>query len=761
MQNKVDIRYIEYYLFLIICSMAQSSRQISASDNFYLHVNKNWLDDSRNRIPDEYSTWGGFVKLHDQGLKNQIDLIQNLIPRTDEEKKITALWKASCRRFNEWENGISNYEPLINELNTLNGYFSSTHSHIPLSVRMAECLYYTQTNGISNVFDFDRGSDLVNANNSVLEFLTSGLSLPGREHYMDEKFADKRQMYREHLNRVYQLVNTNCYTETFLSDSFVEDVLSFEHDIAYYKMKQEQARRYDQYYTNTTLTDLWTNINELNFLLEKDLNYPESNRGFKLTLDQIEMVRLFLERTYELFDFRNILKNNCEKNFDHDTNAPHPEHVTGYDGDAIRRAFALILDPLQSNRYRSYLQYKIISSLKGFCSKELDEEFFDFYGRKLLGQVAQKSSDKRSIQIVNDYAGEMMGKVYVSKYFPEVYKKNIRSMIDEIIQTMHKALQENDWLTETTKQKAREKLNKFNVKVGYPDVWKDYSDLSITDSDSLYMILKNVRKWKLKNEFFAKLNSTTDRDEWMMTPQTVNAYFMPTLNEIVFPAAIMQPPFYYKSVSELDFDTRDERRAMDSDSKTCLIDFVQAANFGGIGAVIAHEITHGYDDKGRLFDGDGNLNDWWTPEDVVLFKAKTDLMALQAETYSYIDPGTEDNKTSTQEYRLNPQLTMGENLADLGGLSLALKAMTSRLRLRGLHETDIKINQRILFKSFANIWKQNIKKDYLINQLTTDCHAPTDFRTNLVKNMDEFYDVFNVLPGDPMYIHPSKRVRMW
>lgn len=740
---------------------ARPLAQSLASANFYQHVNKNWLEDPKNRIPDEYSTWGGFIKLHDQGLKNQINLIRNLRPETDEEKKIAAIWNASSRRFNDWENGISNYAPLCDELNTLNGYFSpaDTSADAPLASRMAEYLYYTQTNGISNVFDFDRGSDLVNAKNTVLEFLTCGLSLPGREYYTDDNFAEKRQMYRDHLNKVYHLVNTNCLPGTFLSDSFVEDVISFEQDIAYYKMKQEQARQYDQYYTNTTLTDLWAKINELKFLPEKDLNYPESNRGFQLTPDQIEMVRQFLERTYELFDFRRILQNNREKNFDRaDQSAPHPEHVTGYDGDAIRRAFALILDPSSSNRYKQYLQYKVISSLRSFCSKELDEEFFDFYDRKLMGQVAQKTFDKRSIQIVNLYAGEMLGKVYVAKYFPEVYKKDIRVMIDEIIDTMHKSLRENDWLTEATKQKAREKLNKFNVKVGYPDVWKDYSELNISDSDSLYMILKNVQKWKLKNEFFAKLNSTTDRNEWLMTPQTVNAYFMATLNEIVFPAAILQPPFYCKNVSELDFDIRDEIKAIDSDSKTSLTDFVQASNFGGICAVIAHEITHGYDDKGRRFDGDGNLNDWWTPEDAELFKAKTDLMAEQAESYSFTDTTTDG---TDKEYRLNPQLTMGENLADLGGLSLALKAMTSRLKLRGLHETDIKINQRILLKSFANIWKQNIKKDYLINQLTTDCHAPTDFRTNLVKNMDEFYDVFNVRPGDPMYIDPSKRVRMW
>lgn len=389
-------------------------------------------------------------------------------------------------------------------------------------------------------------------------------------------------------------------------------------------------------------------------------------------------------------------------------------------------------------------------SYKGFCTKEIDDEFFDFYGRKLSGQSEQKPEDKRSIQLVNAYAGEMLGKVYVEKFFPEKYKKDIRLMIQEMIDIMRISITHNDWLTLPTKEKALNKLNKFNVKIGYPDVWKDYSKFDVKLGDTLYDISKKAKKWTLEVEFYDKLNSVLDRNEWHMTPQTVNAYFSPTMNEIVFPAAILQPPFYCKTNAEIDFDITDEINMTDPN-----YDFTKAVNFGGICAVIAHEITHGYDDKGRKFDGNGNLQEWWTDEDAKLFKEKTELMVEQASLYKFVD--SETNK----EYKLNAYLTMGENLADIGGISLALQAMNKQLQNTNTPNHVMKTNQRVLFKSFANIWKQNTKKDYMINQMTTDPHSPSEFRANLVKNMNEFYDVFDVRENDNMYISPDKRIRMW
>lgn len=318
---------------------------------------------------------------------------------------------------------------------------------------------------------------------------------------------------------------------------------------------------------------------------------------------------------------------------------------------------------------------------------------------------------------------------------------------------MKDSMTNSNWLTESTKQKAMTKLDKFNVKIGYPDIWKDYSRLDICEGDTLYDISNKFNRWYGTEEFLGKLNTVLDRNEWLMTPQTVNAYFMPTQNEIVFPSAILQPPFYCKSITDIDFDVTDELELLgNSQDKLSDDDILHAVNLGAIGAVIAHEITHGYDDQGRKFDGDGNLNDWWTDEDAKLFTEKSELLKEQVNEYKFID--IDD---SNKEHHMNAQLTMGENLADLGGISLSLQALNRKIT----DHTNIKILHRLFFKSFANVWKENSKKDKIINALTTDPHGPPDFRANLVRNMDEFYHAFNIRETDKMYLSQPKRLRMW
>jgi putative endopeptidase len=718
----------------------ESLCELRPQDDFYNFVNKKWLDDPKNQIPDDYSRWGGFVKLYDECLINQINLIKNLAnksDRTEEENKIYSIWTASCKKFNEFESKKINREIIKKEFEILDSHINDQFD----ITRFANYFHYTQIYGIGNVFDFDQGSDLLNSNNIVLDFSISGLSLPSREYYTDDKFKEKLKLYRDHLENIADLVGIQLLTA-----DFAQNVIDFESELAKYQMTQEQKRKYDEYYTNTTLTELANNLNSLNYLSEKENNYSESEQKFKFTDEKQLLAKQFFETVYELFDFKNILFNNLTKNFADVADPPNSEHVTVYDGDGVRRVMNMLLS-CDVKKYKSYLQYKIIKSVYSFCDKYLDDEFFDFYSRKLRGQLKQLPNEKRSINIVNNYAGEMMGKLFVAKYFPEEHKNNVKLMISEIIDVMKQSIETNDWLTASTKLNAIKKLDKFNVKIGFPDVWEDYSELNIVIGDNLYEINKKVREWKLQKHFFNKLNSTSDRNEWHMTPQTVNAYFSPSMNEIVFPAAILQAPFYCKDKSEIDFDITDELKF----DKT--YDFSMASNYGGISAVIAHEITHGYDDKGRKFDGNGNLNDWWTEEDTKLFTEKTKLMEQQSEKYIFTD--------NDVKYKMNPKLTMGENLADLGGISLALKGLTKRLSNKGASLDELRANQRVLFKSFANIWKENTKPDFRINGLTTDPHAPPEFRANLVKNMGEFYDLFNVVEGDRMYIPPEKRVRMW
>ena len=760
--------------------------------DFYLYVNQKWLDDPKNAIPSDYPKWGGFLQLYDTGLLNQIELVRSLrekTDKTDEEKKISAIWEASVKRFNSWKENTATTDPISRELEILDSYLVP---NIPISSnedlihRVADYFHYTQINGIGNVFDFDKGSDLQVANNYVLDFSTTGLSLPSREYYLNENFAEKFKDFKQHLTNISQIINSS--TGTSLDTDFVQNVIDFETEIAKNKMKEDQTRHYDEYYTGTTLTNLYQKINELNSLKEKQENFPEDKRDFMFSEEQIGLAKIFFERVYELFDFRKILSENRKKSFI-DNNVPNPpleEHLSVFDGDAIRRILCMVFDSSNFMKYRSFLQYKVICTFSGFCTKNLDDEYFDFYGRKLKGQEVQKSEDKQSINLVNAYADEMMGKVFVAKYFPEQYKHDIRSLIQEVLDVMNQSIKSNDWLTEQTKDKALEKLSKFNVKVGYPDIWKDYSDFNVSEGDTLYDVFKKSQSWGLKNDFFNKLNTVLDRNEWGMSPQTVNAYFMPTQNEIVFPAAILQPPFYCKTIEEVDFDFEEEKiKALELvptadispwttlktlSEEQVMRDLLDASNFGGIVAVIAHEITHGYDDTGRKFDGDGNMTDWWSEEDAKLFESKTQLMLEQADNYTFID-----SEDSNKAYKMNIKNTLGENLADLGGLSLSLKAMSCRSK-RGpqsliasicddtcpeVRKSYRKLIFRVLLKSFANIWRLNIKKALRIDYLTTDPHAPTDFRANLVKNMDEFYESFNITESDPMYIKPAKRLRMW
>ena len=738
-----------------MATIATTTEIPTPQTDFYSHVNKEWLSAPENEIPAEYSQWGGFTKLHDTGLKKQIQLVKDLQEKTDrneEEEKIFAIWKASCDRFEMWEKNEGPFSPIANEMQALEDIMdlkTPFANDEDFAKRLGKYVHYTQISGIRNVIDFDKGSDLKNVNNVCLDFSVTGLSLPSREYYFDDNFSKKRDLFKVHLENVVKLIEKNDADKSVqLSDTFVQDVLDFENELASYLMKRAQSREYDRYYTNSTLTDMYEKINDLNSLPDKESNYEEANRNYRVNDQTINKIKVFFETCYESFNLREIMQANRMKHFQYDSNGPKVDHCTTFDGDGIRRVLTMILDQKNFAKYKSYMQYKIINKVFSFCSKDFDDEFFNFYQKELRGQAQQKTNEKRSINIVNAYAGEMMGKIFCAKYFTQESKDDVKKMILETLDIMKVSIQKNDWLTADTKAKANEKLSKFRLKIGYPDVWKDYSDFNAKVGDSLYVISKKATKWRLNMEFFRKLNSVLDREEWRMTPQTVNAYFMPTQNEIVFPAAILQPPFYHKDSSTVDFDVSDEQKLDDS------INLAKPANFGGIGAVIAHEITHGYDDKGRKFDGDGNLNDWWTSEDADLFKGKTEIMAKSAEKYQFIDT-EDDNKL----YKMNPKLCMGENLADLGGLSLSLQALLKSVE--GKSEDTVKASLRILFKSWANVWKLNIKKDSRINRLTTDPHAPCEFRANLVQHMNEFYKAFDVKEGDQMFLEEDFRVRMW
>lgn len=719
---------------------------LAPENNFYEYVNNEWILDPKNQIPDDYSCWGGFTKLFDEGLNNQINMVKELDNncKTEEEIKISSMWRASQKIFSDWEEGDSDYNPIKNELEILDDHFKTKNENYIKC--FAKYAHYTHVNGIPNLIIFDKDSDLKNVNNVVLDLNVGGLSLPSREYYKSKDFEDKLLLFKEHLTNIKVILEKVGIN---LDANFVENILEFEDKIANFKMKPEQSREYNTYYTNTTLENIYLEMNNLNSLDKKQENYEENDRDFKLSDEMINKASELFENMYEHYNFRKILEDNFIKNFSNTDDSPNKYHITAYDGDAIRRCMDLILDESNFDKYRSYMQYKIIHNYYSYCSKELDNEFFDFYGKKIGGQEKPKANEKRSINIVNDFAGEMMGKLFVSKYFTSTSKNNMENLVNNILSTMQESLKNNDWLTEETKNKALNKLSTFRSKIGYPDVWKDYSDFDVKLGDSLYEISKKATKWNLRVNFFEKINSILDREEWRMNPQTVNAYFMPTQNEIVFPAAILQPPFFHKSKETIDFNIKEEMDMVDD------LDTLTPTNYGAIGAIIAHEITHGYDDQGRKFDLNGNLNDWWNEKDCDLFQKKTELLTNSVSKYLYIDEKTK------KEHRMNAKLTMGENLADIGGLSLSVKALLTKLKNENASPLSVKASLRILFKSYANVFKLNIKPERVIMLLNMDPHAPTTFRGNLVQHIDEFYEVFNVKDTDNMYLDPKDRMKMW
>jgi putative endopeptidase len=379
---------------------------------------------------------------------------------------------------------------------------------------------------------------------------------------------------------------------------------------------------------------------------------------------------------------------------------------------------------------KSWLAWNVIRSSAGLLSDDFVNERFAFYGTKLSGTPVNRARWKRGVSLVEGSLGEAIGKIYVDKHFGPAAKQAMDELVEYLIRAYRESIKELPWMTETTKVKALEKLAKFTPKIGYPAKWRDYSSLVIRPDD----LVGNVRHANAleHDRELAKIGSPLDRDEWFMTPQTVNAYYNPGFNEIVFPAAILQPPFF----------------SLKND---------MAMNFGAIGAVIGHEIGHGFDDQGSKYDGDGELVSWWTDEDRAAFDKLTQALIVQ---YDQLSP-----EQLGDEHKVNGAFTVGENIGDLGGLTIAYKAFKMAQAERGSDAEQLidgyTPDQRF-FLAYAQSWRSVGRDEAMIQRLATDPHSPAEFRTNqIVRNVDAFYEAFNVVDGDALWLDPADRVRIW
>jgi len=388
------------------------------------------------------------------------------------------------------------------------------------------------------------------------------------------------------------------------------------------------------------------------------------------------------------------------------------------------KSFVDVSNKTSLDTWKAYLSLHLIESYGSFLSKNFVDERFDFYGRTLSGVKEMEPRWKRGVGAVERSQGESLGKLYVAEYFPAERKARMEALVKNLLAAYKQSIDKLDWMSPATKKEAQAKLAKFTPKIAYPNKWKDYSKLVVSRDDLVGNVMRS-RVVEADREI-NKLGKPIDREEWGMTPQTINAYYNPEMNEIVFPAAILQPPFFDANADD-------------------------AVNYGGIGAVIGHEISHGFDDQGAQYDGNGNLRDWWTTSDHKNFKAKTTALVNQYNAFEPL-PG----------YHVNGELTLGENIADNSGLAIAAKAYHISLKGKKAPVIDGMTGDQRLYAGWAQVWRSKMREQQQIVQVKTDPHSPGQYRANgTLRNQPGFYEAFKVKQGDKMYLAPNDRVIIW
>ncbi len=512
--------------------------------------------------------------------------------------------------------------------------------------------------------------DSKNTSRYIVYMTQAGLGMPNKTYYTDEKFADKKAAYLG-------------YVETMLSLAGVEDaaakaagVLALEEKLAAAHWEPAKRRNRDLTYNLKSLDELVAFAPEVPWAAMMDEAGLGAQSEFVIRED------------------------------------------TAIQGMAA--AFA----ETDIDQWKDYLTFHLLNSSASVLPSDYDDARFAFFGTELRGTPKQRERWKRGVAAVNGALGEAVGAIYVDKYFPASSKEQMVELVENLRLAMDERLDTLPWMGEATKEEAHAKLKKFTPKIGYPDKWKDYSALEIEAGDA-YGNFKRQSEWGWGQQI-GKLGKPIDRTEWFMTPQTVNAYYSPNRNEIVFPAAILQAPFFDPNADA-------------------------AVNYGGIGAVIGHEIGHGFDDQGRKSDGDGILRDWWTEEDAANFKQLTDKLGAQYGEYEPV-PG----------FKVKPDLTMGENIGDVGGLAMAYYAYKLSLNGEEAPIIDGYTGDQRFFMAWAQVWKRVVREEALKNQIETDPHSPAQYRVNgVVRNMDAWYEAFGVSEGDALYLAPEDRVQIW
>ncbi|MCG9754385.1 M13 family peptidase [Shewanella insulae] len=638
--------------------------QVRHQDDFYYSVNGHWL--ATTPIPADKSNYGAFSVLYEQSQNALKEIIDEVAAKPNKaegssEQKVGDFYASYMNTELAEQLGVTPIKTPMAEIQGLK-------SHQDVASQMGKLL----VSGVQMPLGFYVNNDAKKSTQYGVYFYQSGLTLPDRDYYLkdDAKFVANRAALQSY---VTDLLANAGYAH---AKRAAKNVAEIEHFLAESQWTRTQSRDANKSYNKMDIAGLQKTVS--NFDYSQFANGADMNKVTEVIVRQPS----FFEKFGKQFNQFSV------------------------------------------EQWQDYLMFHLVDSYAELLNKEMVDLHFAFHSKTLMGIEEQKPRWKKAVDAADQVIGELVGKEYVKRHFKPEAKARMEKMIHNLIKGFEVSINELEWMTPETKVAAQEKLSKFNYKIGYPDKWKDYTDLSIK-ADDLVGNYKRYAHFEYKT-MLDKLGKPIDRTEWHMTPQTVNAYYSPVMNEIVFPAAILQPPFFN----------------MDADD---------AINYGGIGAVIGHEISHGFDDQGAKYDGDGNLRDWWSDKDREEFKKRGAQLSAQYSGYEAL-PGK----------FVNGDLTLGENIGDLGGLTVAARSYKLSLNGKEAPVIDGLTGEQRLFIGWSQVWRRNYRDEELGRRLLTDSHSPSHFRAmGTPRNIPAFYEAFDVKAGDKMYLSEEERVKIW
>jgi putative endopeptidase len=652
-------------------NLSYMDKSVNPADNFNQYVNGSWLD--KTEIPSDRTRWGSFDELRKNTDDDVMAILKEAIndktidPNSDQAKAIS-LYKTVLDTLSRNKAGIDPLKPYLAKINNV----QNADQLIALLSEMEPEM------GLGFLGSYI-GADAKNSNKNVIYVGTGSLGLPDRDYYVSDApdNKEKREKYVAHITRMLQYIGESEAT----ANANAKNILALETKMSTATFDRVERRDRRKTYNPMSFSDL----QKLAPSVKWDVYFQNVGIG---KVDSLVVSQ--------------------------------PKYI---------QAVETILNENQVEDWKAYMRWTALRGTSGLLATEIENANWEFYGKTLTGAVKQRPAEERALATVNGRLGEALGKLYVAKKFPPEAKAKAQDMIANVMQAFDNRISNLPWMTKATKENAKIKLNKFRVKIGYPDKWKDYSALIMKSPEQGGTYFENSRlyaKWShIKN--IEKLGKPVDKEEWGMSPQTVNAYFSPTNNEIVFPAAILQPPFYDYKADE-------------------------AVNYGGIGAVIGHEISHGFDDSGSRYNAEGNLINWWSDEDLSQF---TSLGSALADQYSALEP--------LPGIFVDGKFTLGENIGDLGGVNAAFDGLQIYLKANGNPGLiDGFTPEQRFFISWATIWRSKMRDEAIKNQVKTDPHSPGMYRAYVpLQNVEAFYKAFNILPHNSMYLPFDKRVKIW